>query len=159
MESEDDTKVIMISSDGERFEISKKAAMRSKIVKDCIFGNNEDRIEFMANGVKGADMKKVVEYLEHYKDEEPKLIDRPLPSSNFKECVDEWDYNFIDLELGTIFDISLAANYLDIQPLLELSSAKIASLVKTIKDWPKAEYTTEEEQQIIKDNKWCMEDP
>ena len=100
----------------------KKQAMRSKIVKICIFGNNEDRIEFKANGVKGADMKKVVEYLEHYKDEEQKLIGRPLPSSNFKECVDEWDYNFIDLELSIIFDISLAANYLDMQPLLELLS-------------------------------------
>ena len=164
MEVEYDNKVIMISSDGQKFEISAKAAMRSQIVKESIIGNNQEEIEFKVNNIKGDILKKVVEYLEHYENEEPKEIERPLPSLNFQECVDEWDYNFIDLDLGTIFEIILASNYLDIPPLIELASAKTASTIKgkTTEEVRKLygiqnDFTDEEEQQIIEENKWCME--
>ena len=164
MEVEDDAKVIMISSDGQKFEISVKAAMRSQIMKESIMGNNQEEIEFNANNIKGDILKKVVEYLEHYENEEPKEIERPLPSLNFKECVDEWDYNFIDVDINTIFKIINASNYLNIPPLLELSSAKMASIIKgkTTEEVRQLfgiqnEFTPEEEQQIIEENKWCME--
>ena len=158
------TKMIMISSDGEQFELSTKAAKRSQLVKDSIDESKEDIIEFTANQVKGNILKKVVEYLEHYKDEEPKEIERPLPSSNFLECVDKWDFDFMDIDLDLIFEIILAANYLDIKPLLELASAKMASIIKgkTTEEIKQTlninnDFTPEEEQQIIEENKWCME--
>jgi len=158
MEIEYDNKVIMISSDGQRFEISAKAAMRSQLMKDIITGNNQEEIEIKANNVKGDILKKVVEYLEHYKNEEPKVIERPLPSQNFKECVDEWDYDFIDKDLGIVFEIILASNYLNIQSLLELASAKVASIIKEKEaEEIRNNFTPEEEQQIIEENKWCME--
>ena len=164
MEVEDDAKVIMISSDGQKFEISVKAAMRSQIMKESIMGNNQEEIEFNANNIEGDILKKVVEYLEHYENEEPKEIERPLPSLNFKECVDEWDYNFIDVDINTIFKIINASNYLNIPPLLELSSAKMASIIKgkTTEEVRQLfgiqnEFTPEEEEQIIEENKWCME--
>ena len=164
MEVECDNKVIMVSSDGQKFEISVKAAMRSQIMKESIMGNNQEEIEFNANNIKGDILKKIVEYLEHYENEEPKEIERPLPSLNFKECVDEWDYNFIDVDINTIFKIINASNYLNIPPLLELSSAKMASIIKgkTTEEVRQLfgiqnEFTPEEEQQIIEENKWCME--
>ena len=130
MKLENDTKVILISSDGEKIEISAKAAMRSTLIKDSIQDCRDDIIEFTANNVKGNILKKIVEYLEHYKDTEPKEIERPLPSQNFKECVDEFDFNFTDIDLNMIFEIVLASNYLDIKPLLELANAKVASILK-----------------------------
>ena len=164
MELENDTKVILISSDGEKIEISAKAAMRSTLIKDSIQDCRDDVIEFTANNVKGNILKKIVEYLEHYKDTEPKEIERPLPSQNFKECVDEFDFNFTDIDLDMIFEIVLASNYLDIKPLLELASAKVASILKgkTTEEIRRTfnitnEFTPEEEQQIIEENKWCME--
>ena len=164
MEVEYDNKVIMISSDGQKFEISVKAAMRSQIMKESIMGNNQEEIEFNANNINGDILKKVVEYLEHYENEEPKEIERPLPSLNFKECVDEWDYNFIDVDINTIFKIINASNYLNIPPLLELASAKMASIIKgkTTEEVRQLfgiqnEFTPEEEEQIIEENKWCME--
>ncbi len=164
MELENDTKVILISSDGEKIEISAKAAMRSTLIKDSIQDCRDDIIEFTANNVKGNILKKIVEYLEHYKDTEPKEIERPLPSQNFKECVDEFDFNFTDIDLNMIFEIVLASNYLDIKPLLELANAKVASILKgkTTEEIRRTfgitnEFTPEEEQQIIEENKWCME--
>ena len=164
MELENDTKVILISSDGEKIETSAKAAMRSTLIKDSIQDCRDDIIEFTANNVKGNILKKIVEYHEHYKDTEPKEIERPLPSQNFKECVDEFDFNFTDIDLDMIFEILLASNYLDIKPLLELASAKVASILKgkTTEEIRRTfnitnEFTPEEEQQIIEENKWCME--
>ena len=164
MELENDTKVILISSDGEKIEISAKAAMRSTLIKDSIQDCRDDIIEFTANNVKGNILKKIVEYLEHYKDTEPKEIERPLPSQNFKECVDEFDFNFTEIDLDMLFEIILASNYLDIKPLLELASAKVASILKgkTTEEIRRTfgitnEFTPEEEQQIIEENKWCME--
>jgi len=44
---------------------------------------------------------------------------------------DEWDVTFINsVDLDTTFDVINAANYMDIKPLLDLSCAKIASLMK-----------------------------
>ena len=164
MELENDTKVILISSDGEKIETSAKAAMRSTLIKDSIQDCRDDIIEFTANNVKGNILKKIVEYLEHYKGTEPKEIERPLPSQNFKECVDEFDFNFTEIDLDMIFEIILASNYLDIKPLLELASAKVASILKgkTTEEIRRTfgitnEFTPEEEQQIIEENKWCME--
>ena len=164
MEEEDDSKVILISSDSKTFELSAKAAKLSKLIKESIQSNTEDTVEFHVNNVKGEVLKKVVEYLEHYKDEEPKKIERPLPSANFKECVCEWDFNYSDISLDIIFEIILAANYLDIPPLLELASAKVTSILKGKTSEEIREifginnnFTPEEEQQIIEEKKWCME--
>ena len=75
-------------------------------------------------------MKKIKEYLEHYENSEPKEITQPLPKKDFKDCVDPWDYEYINLPSETILEIMLAANFMDIKPLLELTCAKIASIIK-----------------------------
>ena len=47
------------------------------------------------------------------------------------DLVDAYDAKFIDLEnLEELFEIIIAANYLDIKSLLDLSCAKVASLIK-----------------------------
>ena len=76
-------------------------------------------------------LKKVVEYLTYYKDKTPKDIPKPMPSASLNEVIDEWDVNFINsIELDNVFDLINAANYMDISSLLDLSCAKIASLMK-----------------------------
>jgi S-phase kinase-associated protein 1 len=45
--------------------------------------------------------------------------------------VSAYDAKFIEIEdLEELFDIILAANYLDIKSLLDLSCAKVAALIK-----------------------------
>ena len=154
--------LILVSQEGEKVEISEKAAIRSKLIKNML-EINPDSIEIPLN-VKINILKKIKDYLEHYENEDPKKIERPLPSTDFKLCVDEWDYNYIDIDIGTIFEIMLASNYMDINELLELSSAKNAALIKgkNIQEIRKMynitnDFTPEEEQQILEENKWCME--
>ena len=63
-----------------------------------------------------------------------------------------------------LFEIVMAANYLDIKPLLELSCAKTASLIKgksvqEIRRFFNIEndFSPEEEQQIMEENRWAEE--
>lgn len=44
--------------------------------------------------------------------------------------VDQWDANFVDTSQEVILKLLLAANYIDLRPLLMLMSAKVASMVK-----------------------------
>ena len=39
-------------------------------------------------------LKKITVYLEHYEGTNPIDLKYPLPSNNFKECVNDWDFNY-----------------------------------------------------------------
>ena len=72
-----------------------------------------------------------MEYCEKHRNDNPPEIEKPLRHSNLNELVDAYDAKFIDIEnLEDLFDIILAANYLDIKSLLDLSCAKVATLIK-----------------------------
>ena len=155
------TKIILVSSDGEKFEISYKAAQRSILLKNMIEEFPEEA-EVPLEEIKSNILKKIKEYLEHYENEEPKEIERPLPSPNFKKCVNSWDYKYIDIDLEMLFELVNAVNYLDIEPLLELGSAKVASIIKgktaeEIKKILNIDVITPEEREIIEENKLILE--
>jgi S-phase kinase-associated protein 1 len=81
------------------------------------------------------------------------------------EVVQEWYASFIHTtEQEVLFDLVLAANYMDIKPLLDLCCAKVASLIKgkSPEDIRKTfnivnDFTPEEEAQVREENKWCEE--
>ena len=71
-------------------------------------------------------------------------------------------FNFIQtVDKETLFNLTLAANYLDIKPLLDLCCAKIASFIKN--RTPEEirvnldivnDFSPEEEAQVRAENKW-----
>ena len=122
--------ITLISSDGQKVSIDEKSCGKSNLLKGLIQDYTEDT-DIPMPDIKGDVLKKVVEYLTHYKETEPKEIPKPLPSANLLDVTDEWDVTYINsADLDTNFDIINAANYMDIKPLLDLSCAKIASLMK-----------------------------
>ena len=79
-------------------------------------------------------MAQVLEYCEHHRGE-------PLPAADSADSDDarkrttdisEWDQKFITVDQEMLFEIILAANYLDIKPLLYVfvASAVILALMK-----------------------------
>lgn len=107
---------------------------------------------------------KVIKYCEHYLQEKMDEIEKPLKSKEMKQVVSEWYANYIELDQQALFAVILAANLLEIQPLLDLSCAKVATMIKgkspeeirqtfnIVND-----FTPEEEKQIREENKWCEE--
>ena len=120
----------LTSSDNQKIQIDSKSAERSHLLKGLIADYNQKE-DIPLPDIKYDILKKVVEYLAHYKEKEPQQIPKPLPSQDLKEVTDEWDVNFINgMDLDSVFDLINAANYMDIAPLLDLACAKIASLMK-----------------------------
>jgi S-phase kinase-associated protein 1 len=80
------------------------------------------------------------------------------------DVVQEWYATFVAVDQQTLFELILAANYLEIKPLQDLTCATVASLIKG--KTPEEirgifglvnDFTPEEEAQVIEENKWCEE--
>ncbi|KAF8684609.1 Skp1 family, dimerization domain [Rhizoctonia solani] len=87
--------------------------------------------------VNAATFQKIVEYCEHHKDDvipPPQEVDSFTNHIGFGSIqpinIDDWDRRFMQVEEKMIFDIILAANYLDIKPLLDLGTKTIGELIK-----------------------------
>ena len=156
---DNDSIIKLKANDGKEIEISKKAASKSRILKGILEDYTDDT-EIPLNKVNGPILEKVKDYLVHYQDEEPPKIEVPLKSINFKECVSEWDYNFLGEDIEVIFGLLNASNYMDIKPLFELASAKLGSKIKgmtseTVKnDFGIGELTKEEQEQVLIDKQY-----
>merc|ERR1739840_55216 len=72
----------------------------------------------------------VIKYMQYHHTNPAKEIEKPLKSANMREVVSEWDANFVEVDQETLFELILAANYMDIKPLLDLTCAKVASMIK-----------------------------
>jgi len=134
LDQDDVTGVLKLTSkDNQEHMVDKKNALVSVLVKTCI-ENSPTETEVPLPGVDGAILKEVIRYMDHHKGTELPPVESPLKSIKMKEvCSDPWDAEFID-ELGDIrqdlYDLILAANYMDIKSLLHLGLAKVASLIK-----------------------------
>ena len=128
MENKKATIIKLKSSDGQVFEIKEKCFLRSsyyKTFKDILNPNEE--IPF--SEINGKDLSKIIEYLNHYENEDPKDIPNPLPSPDIKPpTLDQWDYDFISiLSLKEVIDLVNATNFLGIKELSSLCNARVAS--------------------------------
>ncbi|PIA56863.1 hypothetical protein AQUCO_00700904v1 [Aquilegia coerulea] len=75
-----------------------------------------------------------------------------------------WDADFAKVDQATLFDIILAANYLNIKSLLDLTCQTVADIIKgkNPEDIRKTfniknDFTPEEEEEIHKENQWAFE--
>jgi S-phase kinase-associated protein 1 len=140
-----------ISKEGEAFEVKKEVAVMSELVKSMKDEDDEDEddedskpTEIPLPNVKSDVLKKVIEFCEHHLQEPMTEIEKPLKSQNMADVVQKWYADFVDLEQVLLFELILAANYMDIKPLLDLTCATVASMIKgktvssrTISPWRK----------------------
>ena len=133
-DSVDDKNIYLVSQEGEKFEISKKYAKVSDLVVKS-FESDKESNELPLPEVKTEILKLVIEYMKHHKGTEPPIVEKPLRSAVMKDvCKEEWDATFIDNIGNTsrdqLFTLIETANYMNIQSLLHLGCAKVASLIK-----------------------------
>ncbi|KAJ4776505.1 SKP1 [Rhynchospora pubera] len=76
--------------------------------------------------------------------------------------LERWEKDFVKVDHATLFDLTLAANYLDIKGLLDLTCQTIADMIKgktpdeICKEFNLMEYP-EEEEEIRRENQWAFE--
>jgi S-phase kinase-associated protein 1 len=118
-------KIKVMSYDGDVFKIDYDVALMSKTLQDVIesypnIGDIEDSIILLSN-VKSASSKilrKIIEYCKKHKDEEE------------SHMMEDWDAEFIDLDLKTLINLFSASMYLNIKSLRYLACLKIIDMNK-----------------------------
>ena len=118
------------SSEGDTFDVNPEVASMSTLIKNMVDDSTTDE-EIPIPNVKSAILAKVLEYCTYHKDNPAEVIQKPLKSADLVECgVSLWDSEFVNIEQEALFELIVAANYLDIKPLLDLTCAKVASAIK-----------------------------
>ncbi|KAI3631219.1 hypothetical protein MIR68_000603 [Amoeboaphelidium protococcarum] len=161
-------KIILKSSEGQEFKVDRDVAEKSQTLKHLIEDVVEDQsIPIPLPNVTGPILAKVLEYCEHHRNDMQAASEDQDPSKPQQwEESDEWDVNFVKVDQGTLFELILAANYLDIKPLLDLTCKTVAYMIKgkTSEEIRKTfgivnDFTPEEEEQIRRENEWCEDRP
>ena len=130
-----DRYVIFTSNEGTRYRVPYKAAIQSVLCKEMIEedyeeGEEEEEACLSFCDVKDVILTKVIQFCEKVVDDPRPVIQKPLKSSNFRDCVLEWDYNFVDVPYKELFKLIIAANYMEVQPLIDLGCATLACMIK-----------------------------
>ena len=154
----------LVTKDKKEIEISKKEAELSELLKAAI-NDNPKESSFPLNELDEKCGEKIKEYLSHFNGTAPPEIEKPITSNEMKNLTDEWSANFIDkMTMEELVNLTVAANYMGINSLLDLCCAKVASLCKDkdekeiFKTFNINETFTEEEKNKIKEeNKWIEE--
>ena len=114
------------SKDEKEFSISEKAVKRSKLIEGIIEDYQDNKIIPLPD-VDGKILEKIIEYLNHYENSEPKKIQKPLKNYKMEEAFEKWDYDYINnMNIEDIINLLNASNYMDIDSLVQLCKNKIA---------------------------------
>jgi S-phase kinase-associated protein 1 len=154
------------SSDGEIFPVDIAVAKKSNTIKtmldDLGVEDGDEEIVPLPN-VDANILKKVIEWSSFHKDD-PEPTDDDEYSERIRNEIPSWDTDFLKVDQSTLFEIILAANYLDIKGLLEVGCKTVANMMKGKSPEEirkifniKNDLTPEEEEAIRKENEWCEE--
>ena len=153
----------LVSQEGEIVEIDQETAVLSVLIKSMLDDSGPEEDIPLPNVTKPI-LEKVIEFCRHLKDNPLQEIEKPLKTNNLRDIVSSWYADYVELEQEVLFEVILAANYLDIRPLLELTWAKVATMIKgkSVVEVRKLfsienDFTPEEEAQILEENKWAEE--
>lgn len=154
------------ASDGEIFDTDVQIARCSGTIKtmldDLGMDEGEDEIVPLPN-VNSAILKKVLQWANFHKDDAQPAEDDENKEKRTDD-ISSWDADFLKVDQGTLFELILAANYLDIKGLLDVTCKTVANMIKgktpdeirktfNIKN----DFTPAEEEQVRKENEWCEE--
>ena len=154
--------ITLISSDGEHFAVPEAAANLSETIHHMIEDGCTDGGIPLPN-VTGSILAKVLEYCN--KHAAASAGGEGSSSSSDKEELDKFDKAFVEVDQATLFDLILAANYLNVKGMLDLTCQTVADMIKgkSVEEIRqtfniKNDFTPEEEAEIRKENQWAFDD-
>ncbi|KIM77970.1 hypothetical protein PILCRDRAFT_824953 [Piloderma croceum F 1598] len=152
--------IMLVSSDDVLFEVDREIAERSSVIRQMLEVIGEQDQEIPLPNVSSDVLEKVLEYCEYYRGEP--LDVQTTYTEKRTTNISRWDQKFITVDQGMLFEIILAANFLDIKSLLDLGCKTVANMIKgkTAEEIRKLfnivnDFTPEEEAQIRKENEWA----
>lgn len=154
------TKVKLASSDNQVFEIDEEIATESVTVKNMIEDTGTEESIPLPN-VSGRTLAKVIEYCKFHVEAGKKVSDKPAKT---EDEIKTWDTEFVKVDQASLFELILAANYLNIKGLLDLTCQTVANMIKgkTPEEIRKIfhiknDFTPEEEEEVRRENQWAFD--
>ncbi len=129
IETLNNEQVYLISKENESFIISKEVSKLSQLL-NTIIEKDQKETQITLNLISSQSLQKIVEFMNYYSNNPFIDIERPIKSNNLKDFVSEWYVDFLNVNNDTLFELINFSNYLDIKPLLDLTCAKVATMVK-----------------------------
>ncbi|XP_065193661.1 S-phase kinase-associated protein 1-like [Sycon ciliatum] len=154
------------SNDAEVFDVEVNVACQSKVLKVMLedtgdIADDDDPVPLP--NVNGATLRKVIAWCTQHQNDNPVEEENTLEASEpGTDNLDSWDKDFFKVDQGILFELILAANYLDIKSLLVAACKTVAYIIKgkTTEEIRKTfnivnDFSPEEEEKIRKENAWC----
>ncbi|KAJ9165458.1 E3 ubiquitin ligase complex SCF subunit scon-3 [Coniochaeta hoffmannii] len=157
-------KVSLQSNDGVNIEVDRAVAERSVLIRNMLDDLGDDQINeaIPIPNVNEAVLKKVVEWCEHHRNDPVQPADEEADTRKKTTDIEEWDQKFMQVDQEMLFEVILAANYLDIKPLLDVGCKTVANMIKgkSPEEIRKTfnitnDFTPEEEEHIRRENEWA----
>ncbi|VDD83495.1 unnamed protein product [Mesocestoides corti] len=139
------------TSDEVDFEVDIEIARQSVMLRYIIDENDEP---IPLPYVNAAILKKVLQWCNYHKDDPPQQEDDENKERRTDD-ISSWDQEYLRVDQGTLFELILAANYLDIKGLLDTCCKSVANMIKgkTPEEIRKtfnikSDFTPQEEEQV-----------
>nr|GLL20359.1 SKP1-like protein 1A [Ipomoea trifida] len=147
--------IILKSSDGEIFEVEEAVALESQMLKYMIVDNDDTTITIPVPEVTSKILGMVIEYCK-------RQVEAGKGTINFDD-LQAFNANFVKVNHETLFELVLAANFLNIKSLHDLSCQTVADMIKgkTPDEISKIfkiknSFTPEEEEEFCRENAWAF---
>ena len=164
------SEIKIISSESEEFILKENLYKHSKYLNDLfissqeISSENEETFTINLENITSQVVSKIIDFLEKYDNSPFNKIEKPLRSDDLSYCVSQEYLDFLDSmgDMELLFEVIKAANFLEIESLLDLTCAKVATMLKgkSVEEIRQTfgienDFTPEEEEEIKKENAWC----
>ncbi|XP_039013834.1 SKP1-like protein 1A [Hibiscus syriacus] len=147
-------KIILKSSDGEIFEVEEVVALHLDMINKMMEDGCADE-EIPIPNVTGKILSKVLEHCEMQAHREINSNDDRLKTH---------DDDFLQVDLDTLHDLIMAANFLNVTSLLDLTCQIVADMIKgkSPEEIRKTfnihnDFTPEEEEAMRRENPWAFD--
>ncbi|XP_059065089.1 SKP1-like protein 1A isoform X2 [Cryptomeria japonica] len=151
---------VLLSSDDEMFEVDQAVAFASETIKNMIEDTSVESVVPLPN-VNSKILAKVIEYCKYHVDAAKTTEETTAISEG---GVKKWDQEYVKVDQATLFDLILAANYLNINNLLHFTCQTVADMIegKSPEDIRKTfnienDFTPEEEAEVRRENQWAFD--
>lgn len=125
-------KVKLTTSDDKEFDIERSIIERSILLRNLLADTDYDYEEsdpIPLPNVKSEAFNKVIEWIEHHRD--TTFPDDEDEDARKAAPLDAWDKDFLkNVSDDMLYDIILAANYLNIRPLLDAGCKTVAEMIR-----------------------------
>ncbi|KAM7469308.1 hypothetical protein LguiA_007491 [Lonicera macranthoides] len=144
-------RIVLRSSENETFEVEEAVAVMSQTIKRMIEDDTSADTSIPIPKVTSKILAKVIEYCK-------KHVETPE-----SEELKSFDADFVKVDKQALFDLIIAANYLTIKSLLDLTCQTAADMIKGMtgeeirKFFNISSPTPEEEEENRRENAWAFD--